>query len=156
MKTLEQRFWGKVDKSGECWIWKAASDSHGYGQMWVDVERGRMPAHRISWELANGPIPHSIFVDHMCFTRACVNPSHLRLATNKQNHENRPGPQRNSTSGVRGVSWSKPCRKWRARVKHNGVEHHLGVFETLEEADAAAVAKRNELYTHNLVDRRMA
>ena len=154
MKTLDQRFWEKVDKSGECWLWTASGDSHGYGQMRIGTKPGKLhPAHRISWRLTNGEIPAGMFVDHKCFTPRCVNPSHLRLATNKQNHENRPGAQRNSKTGIRGVGWSKASRKWRARVKHHGVEHHLGVFETLEEAEAAAIAKRNELYTHNLIDR---
>lgn len=154
-KTMEERFWDKVDKSPNgCWIWTAAKDSHGYGQMFVNPESGKQPAHRISWALHNIPIPAGMFVDHLCFTPACVNPAHLRLATNKQNHENRPGAQRNSSSGIRGVSWSKAARKWRARVKHFGVEHHVGLFEDISDAEAAAIAKRKELYTHNSIDRK--
>lgn len=155
MKTVEERFWQKVDRSGECWLWTAAGDSHGYGQMRVGTKPGKLwPAHRLSWALANGPIPEGQFIDHLCFSHRCVRPSHLRLATNKQNHENRPGAQANSSTGIRGVCWSKAARKWRARVKHFGVEHHVGLFESIEDAEAAVIAKRNELYTHNSLDRK--
>jgi hypothetical protein len=156
MSTLAERFWAKVDTSGECWLWTAATDSHGYGQIYVGpgASPKKQPAHRVSWFMEHGPIPDGLFVDHLCFTPLCVRPSHLRLATNKQNHENRPGAQVNSKTGVRGVSWSKPCQKWRGRVKHFGVEHHVGVFDSVTEAEAAVIAKRNELYTHNSLDRR--
>ena len=36
---------------------------------------------------------------------------------------------------------------------HRGVHHYLGLFPTLEQAEAAVVAKRNELFTHNDMDR---
>jgi hypothetical protein len=153
-QTVEERFWAKVDKTEGCWLWTAAGDSHGYGQMRVGTKPGKLwPAHRLAWTLVNGDIEPGLFIDHMCFTRQCVRPSHLRLATNKQNHENRLGAQANSSTGIRGVSWSKAARKWRARVKHFGIEHHIGLFETLREAEAAVIAKRNELYTHNALDR---
>ena len=78
-----ERFWAKVDKSGDCWEW-TATKSYGYGRIKVN---GRMPlAHRISWELANGrEIPAGLEVDHMCFNHGCVNPDHLRLLTRSEN-----------------------------------------------------------------------
>lgn len=151
-KTLEERFWDKVNKTNDCWLWIAATDSHGYGQMWTEPRK--QPAHRISWQIANGPIPAGMFLDHLCFTHLCVRPAHLRLVTNKQNHENRPGAQANSSTGIRGVGWSKAAKKWRARVKHFGIEHHVGLFESIADAEAAVIAKRNELYTHNSLDRK--
>lgn len=157
MSTVEERFWAKVNKTESCWEWAARShDSHGYGQMRVGSPGKLWQAHRLSWSLTTGPIPAGLFIDHICHNRNCVNPSHLRLATNKQNHENRPGAQQNSSTGIRGVNWSKAAKKWRARVKHHGVEHHAGLFATLAEAEQAAIAKRNELYTHNALDRKTA
>jgi len=110
-------------------------------------------AHRISYELANGPIPDGMQVDHICLNPACVKPEHLRLATQKQNNEHRAGLPITNTSGVRGVSrgWRG---KWRASVGHYGGRHYLGHFATMQEAEAAVIAKRLELFTHNDLDRK--
>jgi hypothetical protein len=148
--TTEERFWSKVDKSGECWRWTSAKMTDGYGSFRLDGKGEG--AHRLSWEWANGPIPPGMFIDHMCHNRACVNPAHLQIATNKLNMENLSGAQKRNTSGVRGVH-KRPNGKWHASVKHNWTTYSLGTFETIEEAEVVVVAKRNELYTNNLVDR---
>jgi hypothetical protein len=70
--------------------------------------------------------------------------------------ENRPGPQRNSTTGVRGVHRKKGDSKFVASITHNKRVVSIGRFDTLEEAEAAVIAKRNELFTNNLLDRRTA
>lgn len=49
-------------------------------------------SHRLSWFLKYGDIPPGMLVDHKCHNTLCVNPSHLRLVTPKQNSENREVP----------------------------------------------------------------
>ena len=148
-KSMEDRFWEKVNKTAGCWEWTSAKRA-GYGQFGIGAN-GSVSAHRLSLELSGVNIPDGMDVDHICGNRACVKPSHLRITTRKQNLENMTVLRPDNTSGYRGVS---PRRgKWSARVNHNGKVYVLGDFATPELANEAAVEKRNELYTHNDRDR---
>ena len=140
------RFWIWVEKSDSCWEWVGRRDKHGYGRANTSV--GGRFAHRLSWFIKHGSIS-DLTIDHACHNTSCVNPDHLRPATTKQNAENLL-PVR-AASGYRGVYRSR--NKWCAAVNHNGVRHNLGSFDTPEEANAAVTALRNELFTHNLLDR---
>lgn len=153
LPTPEERFWAKVDKSGDCWLWTGSTAGIAkYGKFW-DGER-LVPSHRFAYELLVGLIPDDKELDHRATCpKHCVNPAHLRPATTKQNSENVLGARSHSTSGVRGVRRSHSGNRWQARVTHNGQELHVGSFPTLEEAEAAVIAKRLELFTHNDLDR---
>lgn len=148
--STNDRFWAKVDKSGDCWLWTGTLNNHGYGQF--DTGANRL-AHRYSYALVNGRIPRSVHLDHKCHNTACVNPAHLRPVTVKQNAEHRSGPPSSNTSGVLGVSWDKARHKWQASVTHHGRTHYVGRFTNLSDAEDAVIAKRNELFTHNDHDR---
>lgn len=88
LKLLE-RFLSKVrPQKGRdaCWLWAGAISSGprgGYG--YFTVASRVTPAHRVAWELWCGPIPEDLTVDHLCRVRNCVRPSHLRLATHREN-----------------------------------------------------------------------
>lgn len=144
------RFWPKVDKTGDCWLWTRALNDQGYGMFW---HQGRMVmAHRFAYGLV-AVIPDGLDLDHRhTCPKNCVRPDHLRPATRKQNMENLAGTSLGS-SGVRGVSWFARDKKWRGQVKHNYKVHHVGYFDTIGEAEVAVIAKRLELFTHNDADR---
>lgn len=79
----EDRFWSKVNKTADCWLWTGKQNDHGYGIFTISSQQYR--AHRVVWEVINGPIPGGKLVRHMCDQRMCVNPAHLVLGTAQDN-----------------------------------------------------------------------
>lgn len=144
----QARFWGKVDRSEGCWEWTGSKTSNGYGRFRLD---GRLHlAHRASWKWTNGPIPDGMQIDHTCWSRSCVNPSHLRLANNAMNSQNRAGGY--GASGARGVHWNKNRRKWQAGVMLSGKGHYLGLYEDMAEAERAVTEWRREHMPYSIMD----
>ena len=81
---LADRLWERVEFTPTCWLWKGATAPMGwYGHL---AYRGRhLAAHRLSWELANGPIPDGLQVLHRCDVPRCVRPDHLFLGSTLDN-----------------------------------------------------------------------
>jgi hypothetical protein len=75
------RFWSKVDKRGECWLWAASLSKYGYGQFSIDDYPYK--AHRVSYAIVNGD-PGELNVNHACDMPACVNPLHLWTGTQQE------------------------------------------------------------------------
>lgn len=82
-RTLSERFWEKVDRSGDCWAWIGHVGSEGYG--YFRMPKRPVYAHRMSYELANGAIPDGLVVMHKCDNPRCVRPEHLALGTQSEN-----------------------------------------------------------------------
>ena len=95
-RSLDLRFWEKVDKSNECWTWKASLTPAGYGSFW---DSGKcFDAHKMSYRLTVGEPPDGLELDHVCHSRdrtcsggptclhrRCVNPTHLEPVTHEKN-----------------------------------------------------------------------
>ena len=137
----EARYWKKVDKSDECWLWTGSLDGNGYGTFFLDGRVRR--AHRVSYAWKVGPIPDGMEVDHVCRIRNCVKPAHLRAVTRAENTQNL-GLKVGSRSGVRGVYWHSRDNCWVASAGLAGENIHLGYFSTVAEAEAVVVAWRRE------------
>lgn len=87
--SYEERFRELVSRRGpdECWPFTGRKHPRGYGAFFAGNRD--MPAHRFAYELAHGPVPAGLDVDHTCHNhsdcvggsscehRRCVNPAHL-------------------------------------------------------------------------------
>lgn len=81
--NLAEKFWQRVEKGDDCWLWTGALKPTGYGTL--SVSRKTYQAHRIAYELLVAPIPEGLQLDHLCRVRNCVNPEHLEPVTQTEN-----------------------------------------------------------------------
>ena len=82
--TRTDRFMAKVQPQADgCWLWTGSMHPWGYGQF--RMEERPVMAHRASYRLFVGPIPVGLYIDHLCFNKRCVNPSHLEPVSNAEN-----------------------------------------------------------------------
>ncbi len=104
---LKERMDAAVDKSGgsdACWAWTKGRNFRrgGYGKIKIrGKDRG---AHRVAWELENGPIPEGMLVCHRCDNPPCCNPSHLFLGSHADNNHDRDAKGRHVARDCSGAN----------------------------------------------------
>lgn len=120
-----------------CHIWVGNINGHGYGMI-RDGKR-KVRAHRVSWELANGPILDGLMVLHRCDVRCCVNPDHLFLGTQDHNMKDM-GRKGRARGGARGE------RQGSSKLRESDVRRIRGMaghFPTAEIAEKFGVDPSN-------------
>ena len=86
-----------------CVLWLAAITPTGYGR--IRVGQKVHQAHRVSYELAHGPIPDDLVIDHLCRVRCCINPDHLEAVTQAVNVRRGAGSS-TETNCLHGHAWT--------------------------------------------------
>ena len=111
-------------------------DEAGYtrkdnGRRIVNVDGKLQFSHRLIFMLHHGWAPDEI--DHIDGDAANNRIENLRPASRAQNQWN-SRLRKDNTSGVKGVVWYAPTKKWTAQIKANGKRKRLGYYNTREDA----------------------
>lgn len=135
-------FTWKSDKTGWTRAGAKAGAMRKDGYVLISINGKRYLAHRLAWLYVHGQWP-SKFIDHID-----GNPSNNRIANLREvdqsiNMQNQRRALSNNKSGLLGVCWSSNARKWHAQINIDGINTHVGYYNTKEEAHAAYIeAKR--------------
>jgi hypothetical protein len=107
----------------------------GYLQANPKEAKRALFAHRVAYQLYHNLETIQGVIDHLDQNKTNNKIVNLRLTTRAENNRNL-AMRRSNKSGVSGV-YLLPSGKWRAQIRHNNVNNHLGCFDTIEEAAAA-------------------
>ena len=117
---------------------KEAGSLAANGYIIVAIGGFLMKGHRLIWAMENNEWP-SMHIDHINGVRSDNRMENLRLASPADNARNMAKPRTN-TSGVVGVYFFKQTQKWQAKIRVDGIQTHLGLFERFDDAVAARMA----------------
>jgi hypothetical protein len=123
-----------IKSTAKCIKIGSVAGSIGDGYIRLKIKYKSYRAHRLAWLYMMGEFPEKgLEIDHKNMNRSDNRWVNLRCATKAQNMQNR-AVFTNSKSGLKGVSWDKDAKKWRARLFINGINKHLGFALTPEKA----------------------
>jgi hypothetical protein len=123
-------------------------NSCGYIHIWIDGKQYK--ASRLAWLYVYGVFP-DVYVDHINCIRTDDRISNLRLASAKENAQNKKLTPQNK-SGIIGVSWHKRTSSWTAQIMVDGKKIYLGIYKKIEDAAAARAAAKEKYHTFHPED----
>lgn len=120
------------------------------GYVKIRIHRRRYYAHRLAWLYVHGEFP-PLWIDHVNRVRSDNRISNLRLSGPMENAQNRPILATNK-SGIAGVNWHKVTGKWTAQISVGKKKIYLGVYDSLDDAEAARVAAKKHYHAFHPLD----
>lgn len=121
---------------------------YGYYRV-LTVINGKQRAlllHRVAYELHTNELLGSAVIDHIDQNKLNNKFTNLRKVSRAENNRNL-GKRHSNTSGVAGV-YQLPSGSWRAQIRFNGKNHHIGCFATREEAALAKIKANSDFGFH--------
>jgi len=146
--TVGQFYWRHAKGNTKPWQKAGAMDAYGY--ISIKFMNKFYKAHRLAWLYVHGEMPKGE-IDHVNRIKNDNSIENLRVATRKENNENKLA-NKNNLSGLKGVSFDLKNKTWFARIMNNGKVHRLGTFSTPEDASKAYIEAAKTFHTHNAVD----
>jgi len=151
-------FWNKVDKSNDCWNWRAYKDRDGYGIFGIK-HLGQFKAHRFSLMIQGVDIPEGYVVMHHCDNPSCVRPEHLKPATVAENNLDKLLKNRQKgcpgEHNARSKLTEQQVKEIKARAQvgcrtgyHNGSNLKELAKEYSVCVDTIRLIARNKIWTH--------
>lgn len=127
-----------VAQPNGCHEWTGCINAYGYGI--VGIKYKKYLAHRVAWELANGPIPDGLSVCHSCDNPPCVNLEHLWLGTHKENMADRDAKGRGKEHNAKlNCPAGHPFDEANTKIRSNGQR----VCKTCSRESQRRYSKRN-------------
>ncbi len=151
--SMERRFHRHIGPKNEngCIIWTGTRNDKGYGAIsWGTNNRGKREAHRVAWELSNGPIPDGLCVLHRCDVRSCVAIEHLFLGTKTDNNADRVSKNRSAKGENNGSAklTHEVVRQIRERYAVGGIfQYELASEYGMAQSNIGRIVRR-EIWAH--------
>ena len=101
-------------------------------------------AHHLAWMYEYGDVPKNQ-IDHINGDKSDNRISNLRDVVPSVNAQNKTKAQKNSKSGVQGVSWNKNAKKWQVHISINKEKKYLGIYDSIDEAKSIYENNKKEL-----------
>jgi len=90
---------------------------------------------RFVYELVNGSTSGELVIDHINGDTLDNRIDNLRAVTHRKNSQNRRDQREEKTSSKYvGVYWHKQGHKWMSRIRINGFQKYIGLFDSEENA----------------------
>lgn len=147
--TLQSQIKSAIQEKDGHWIWQKSTSGGGSKYGSLENNGRKLLAHRASYEAFIGKIPTGLNVCHSCDIPLCVNPAHLFLGSQKDNHADMVKKNRQANREKHGMS--KLSENNIINIKHmikDGInQRKIAKYYAVTQA-AISLINRNKTWKH--------